>query len=134
MASQIGPAPALQMCGFGRIGINCGDHYRRSAVEAIPGRFVLADAVNDAVDRIEMMQPIRSELPVPILDWVGPMAFPATQSMFDPLLPKGLQSYWKGAYVKEMPDRCRLLIGGSCLRKHLAWHTRIMSGLGSSRD
>ena len=58
-----------------------------------------------AEDSQKAMQPIRSELPVPILDWVGPMPFPAIQCMFDPLLPKGLQWYWKGAYVKEVPDR-----------------------------
>jgi hypothetical protein len=56
-------------------------------------------------DGQKAMQPIRSELPTPILDWVGPMPFPAIQSMFDPLLPKGLQWYWKGAYVKELPDQ-----------------------------
>jgi hypothetical protein len=49
--------------------------------------------------------PVRTTLPMAILDWVGPMPFPALQSMFDPLLPKGLQWYWKGAYVKDLPDR-----------------------------
>jgi hypothetical protein len=48
--------------------------------------------------------PIRKELPAAILDWVGPMPFPVLQSLFDGLLPKGLQWYWKGAYVKELPD------------------------------
>jgi len=50
------------------------------------------------------MRPIRGELPDAILDGVGPMPFPAMQSMFDPLLPKGLQWYWKGGYVRELPD------------------------------
>jgi hypothetical protein len=49
--------------------------------------------------------PIRKELPAAILDWVGPMPFPVLQSLFDGLLPKGLQWYWKGAYVKELPDQ-----------------------------
>jgi FAD/FMN-containing dehydrogenase len=53
----------------------------------------------------EAVQPIRRELPPPILDWMGPMPFPALQSLFDPLLPKGLQWYWKGDFVKELPDR-----------------------------
>jgi hypothetical protein len=52
----------------------------------------------------EAMKPIRRELPPPILDWTGPMPFPALQSMFDPLLPKGLQWYWKGDFVKDLPD------------------------------
>ncbi len=48
--------------------------------------------------------PARKELPKPIVDWVGPMPYPALQSLFDPLMPKGMQWYWKGAYVKELPD------------------------------
>jgi hypothetical protein len=58
-----------------------------------------------AEDEQNAMQPIRGDLPDPILNWVGTMPFPAIQSMFDPLLPKGLQWYWKGAYVKDLPDR-----------------------------
>ena len=53
----------------------------------------------------EAVGPIRQELPPPILDWMGPMPFPALQSLFDPLLPKGMQWYWKGDFVKELPDR-----------------------------
>jgi hypothetical protein len=33
------------------------------------------------------------------------MPFPALQSLFDPLLPKGMQWYWKADFVKELPDR-----------------------------
>jgi hypothetical protein len=58
-----------------------------------------------AADGEKAVQPIRKELPAAILDWVGPMPFPAIQSLFDGLLPKGLQWYWKGAYVKELPDK-----------------------------
>ncbi len=57
-----------------------------------------------AADGEKAFAPIRKELPAAILDWVGPMPFPALQSMFDPFFPKGLQWYWKGAYVKELPD------------------------------
>jgi len=32
------------------------------------------------------------------------MPFPALQALFDPLMPKGLQWYWKGDFVKELPD------------------------------
>jgi FAD/FMN-containing dehydrogenase len=53
----------------------------------------------------EAMEPIRKELPSPILDWMGPMPFPALQSLFDPLLPKGLQWYWKGDFVKELSNK-----------------------------
>lgn len=40
----------------------------------------------------------------PALDFVAPLPLPVLQSMFDPLLPTGLQWYWKGDYVKDMPD------------------------------
>jgi FAD/FMN-containing dehydrogenase len=32
------------------------------------------------------------------------MPFPALQGLFDALLPPGLQMYWKGDFVKELPD------------------------------
>jgi FAD binding domain/Berberine and berberine like len=47
---------------------------------------------------------IRAELPKPIIDWAQPMPYTALQTMFDPLYPKGLQWYWKGDFVKELPD------------------------------
>jgi hypothetical protein len=50
------------------------------------------------------MRPVRSELPNPILDWMSQMPFPALQGLFDGLLPKGLQWYWKGDFVKELTD------------------------------
>jgi hypothetical protein len=40
----------------------------------------------------------------PMLDWTGPISFPALQSMFDAVLPTGLQQYWKGDYINELPD------------------------------
>jgi hypothetical protein len=51
-----------------------------------------------------LMKEVRKELPPPILDGMGPMPFPVLQSLFDPLLPKGMQWYWKGDFVKELPD------------------------------
>ena len=47
---------------------------------------------------------IRAELPKPIIDWAQPMPYPMLQTMFDPLYPTGLQWYWKGDFVKELPD------------------------------
>jgi FAD/FMN-containing dehydrogenase len=67
----------------------------------------------------EVMKPIRRELPSPILDWMGPMPFPALQSLFDPLLPKGLQWYWKGDFVKELPDEA--------IDVHLRWAAELPS-------
>ncbi|RUY12574.1 FAD-binding oxidoreductase [Mesorhizobium sp. M2A.F.Ca.ET.040.01.1.1] len=50
------------------------------------------------------MAPLLDNLPPPIFNWMGVMPFPALQAMFDPLLPKGLQWYWKGDFVKSLPD------------------------------
>jgi FAD/FMN-containing dehydrogenase len=47
---------------------------------------------------------IRAQLPKPIIDWCGPIPYPALQSMFDPFYPKGMQWYWKGDFVKTLPD------------------------------
>src|SRR5262245_61595487 len=40
----------------------------------------------------------------PAVDFVGPVPFPAFQSMFDPLVPKGIQSYWRADFFKEITD------------------------------
>ncbi|MBK8905251.1 MAG: FAD-binding oxidoreductase [Anaerolineaceae bacterium] len=50
------------------------------------------------------MQPIYDNLPTPLLDGSAEMPYPAMQALFDPLLPKGLQWYWKGDFVKELHD------------------------------
>jgi Berberine and berberine like len=39
-----------------------------------------------------------------MLSAMGMMPFPALQGLFDPLLPKGLQWYWKGAFVTALFD------------------------------
>ena len=57
-----------------------------------------------AADAEKAVNAIRAALPKPIIDWAGPMPYPALQSMFDGLYPKGLQWYWKGDFVKTLPD------------------------------
>src|SRR5688572_22865872 len=52
-----------------------------------------------------IMVPVRKAFPDIMLDVMGPMPFPALQAMFDPLLPKGLQWYWKGDFVRELSDQ-----------------------------
>jgi FAD/FMN-containing dehydrogenase len=44
---------------------------------------------------------VRRRVP-PVLDLVGPLPFPALQSMFDALYPPGLQWYWKADFVQEL--------------------------------
>ncbi len=51
----------------------------------------------------EVFRPIRN-FKQPALDFVGPIPLPALQSMFDPILPTGMQWYWKADFVKELSD------------------------------
>jgi len=51
----------------------------------------------------KVLKPARAFLP-PSLDLVGPLPYPAVQSMFDPLYPPGLQWYWKADFVNELSD------------------------------
>jgi FAD/FMN-containing dehydrogenase len=50
------------------------------------------------------MAPLLAALPAPMFNWMGVMPFSALQALFDPLLPKGLQWYWKGDFVKSLSD------------------------------
>jgi hypothetical protein len=47
--------------------------------------------------------PLRSFGP-PVADQVGPMPYPAMQSMLDEGFPSGLQVYWTGHFLTGLPD------------------------------
>ena len=51
----------------------------------------------------QALQPIRKAGPV-AAELVTPMPFPALNSAFDPLLPPGLQHYWKASFASEITD------------------------------
>jgi UDP-N-acetylenolpyruvoylglucosamine reductase len=51
----------------------------------------------------EAVRPIRECAP-PALDLMGALPYPALNSMFDALLPPGLQHYWKADFVEELTD------------------------------
>jgi FAD/FMN-containing dehydrogenase len=51
-----------------------------------------------------LMAPLLDKLPTPLFNWMQQMPFPAMNALFDPLLPKGLQWYWKGDFVRKLPD------------------------------
>ncbi|HET7036170.1 MAG TPA: FAD-binding oxidoreductase [Thermomicrobiaceae bacterium] len=61
--------------------------------------------------------PIRAEFGPPALDWVGPMPFPALQSMFDAVFPRGIQMYWRADFVKDLPDAANALRAEYAARK-----------------
>jgi hypothetical protein len=50
------------------------------------------------------LAPLLNVLPAPWFNWTGAMPYPAVQSMFDGLYPKGMQWYWRGDFVKTLPD------------------------------
>ncbi len=52
----------------------------------------------------ERFAPIRAFGP-PIVDFAGPIPWPALQSMFDALYPSGLQWYWKADFFNDLNDQ-----------------------------
>ena len=55
-------------------------------------------------DGKKALAPLLDALPEPWFNWMGMMPYPAVQSMFDGLYPKGMQWYWRGDFVKTLPD------------------------------
>jgi FAD/FMN-containing dehydrogenase len=56
----------------------------------------------------------------PALDHVGPMPFPALQSLFDPLYPPGLQWYWRADFFKDISD--------ASIETHLEYAQKLPTG------
>jgi len=52
----------------------------------------------------KVMARLLKDVPPPIFNWMAAMPFPAMQGLFDPFFPQGLQWYWKGDFVKSLPD------------------------------
>ena len=50
-----------------------------------------------------VLRPLR-EFGQPLADVVGPMPYPALQSMFDGAYPSGLHNYWRSNYLNELSD------------------------------
>ncbi len=68
----------------------------------------------------QVTRPMRS-VGTPLLDHVGPMPFPMVQSLFDPLLPSGMQWYWRADFVKTFSPQS--------IQAHLAQATKAPAGL-----
>ena len=54
-------------------------------------------------DADNVFQSIRN-IKQPAIDLTGPIPFVALQGLFDPLLPPGMQWYWKADYLNELSD------------------------------
>jgi FAD/FMN-containing dehydrogenase len=66
---------------------------------------VISAFIGAAADGQRALAPLLDGLPPPLFNWMSEIPFPAMQSLFDPLLPKGLQWYLKGDFVKSLPDQ-----------------------------
>jgi FAD/FMN-containing dehydrogenase len=62
------------------------------------------------------MQPIR-ELGPTVGEMIAPMPYPMINSLFDELLPAGLQNYWKGSFATELTD--------GAIEAHLEWGPKV---------
>jgi hypothetical protein len=51
----------------------------------------------------QMIKPFRDVAEVKA-ELVGPMPYPALNSAFDALIPKGTRQYWKADFVRDLPD------------------------------
>jgi hypothetical protein len=52
-----------------------------------------------------VLAPLLDNVPPPIFNWMNTVPLPAMNALFDPFFPRGLQWYWKGAYVQTLTDQ-----------------------------
>jgi len=67
---------------------------------------------------VEDLDVVRRDHP-PLFEMVGSMPFMTLQSLFDALLPPGLQWYWKGDFFKELSD--------DAIQEHVKYGSRLPS-------
>ena len=65
---------------------------------------ILWCVTGDLAEGAAALEPIRKFSP-PAIDFVGPIPFPALQSLFDPLVPPGLQWYWRADFFNHYDDK-----------------------------
>ena len=70
----------------------------------------------------EIMKPVQ-DWPKPLLAHVGPVPFPALQSLFDGLMPPGLQWYWKADFVDHLSD--------AAIAQHVKYGSKLPSMLST---
>ena len=70
----------------------------------------------------DVFKPIRA-FKKPALDFAGPLPYPVVQSMFDALLPPGLQWYWRADFMNELSD--------AAVAEHVKWGSAIPTALST---
>jgi FAD/FMN-containing dehydrogenase len=68
-----------------------------------PFLVVLSCWTGDHGAGVELLQRFR-DVAKPAAEFVGPMPYPALNSLFNDLVPRGLQHYWKAVYVKDLTE------------------------------
>jgi UDP-N-acetylenolpyruvoylglucosamine reductase len=58
----------------------------------------------DLADGAAALEPVR-KFCAPAIDFAGPIPWPALQSLFDPLVPPGLQWYWRADFFNRYDDK-----------------------------
>jgi FAD/FMN-containing dehydrogenase len=74
-----------------------------------------------APEKAERITKAMRSVGAPLLDHVGPMPFPAVQSLFDPLVPPGLQWYWRADFAKGFSPEA--------IAAHLEQATKMPAGI-----
>jgi hypothetical protein len=92
LGAFVGLKTVLSMDPFPR------DHWGKRACA------IISSYNGSMADGQRVLAPLLDALPPPLFNWMSEMPFPAMQALFDPLFPKGLQWYWKGDFVKSLPD------------------------------
>ena len=89
------------------------------------------------LDKVEeAFRPVR-KFRAPKFELTGPMPFTALQSMFDAIYPPGLQWYWRGDFVSQIPDKAieeHLKFGEQLPTLHSTMHLYPVDGAVSRVD
>jgi FAD/FMN-containing dehydrogenase len=81
----------------------------------------------------EAFRPVR-EFRTPKFELMGSMSYPALQSMFDALYPPGMQWYWRGDFLAQIPDEAideHLKFGEQLPTLHSTMHFYPVDGAAS---
>ena len=84
----------------------------------------------------EAFRPVR-KFRAPRFELTGPMPYTALQSMFDALYPPGMQWYWRGDFLGQIPDQAideHLKFGEQLPTQHSTMHFYPVDGAASRVD
>jgi FAD/FMN-containing dehydrogenase len=81
-----------------------------------PFLFVFSCWTGDQAAGADVLQSFR-DVAKPVAELVTPMLYPMLNTLFDDLVPRGLQNYWKAVYVKDLSDEA--------IAAHLAYGPRV---------